>query len=523
MKETIQVMASQIFFDICEKKPIDVDLFFSNEIRFPKIEYEPRITVHFPIPQEYKGMQIIQDSVFSNLEKYQDTIFALFFASVCHLAGHAKVTDFKIYKEWMAGKSQERAHQTIEFIEDVRVNEFLKNHFPEYYSEIIKIQEYFDVINEKNELEDFGMYSKKTFAKKFLQNLTIEKNNIIKEIINLEPKNDKKFLEIADTVYDSLNILSDQTYPFTDNQSHPETIRNWNKNISITTEGRFHEILERFADIWFGQIKRSAKVSKKYDKVVDGLEFDKIDFAPENIGEYLRLKNVTHMFLKKMSNQMKMTANIQDEGVADDMGMLEMQAAVQAVASENPRIQIFEQDDIRRTKEAWSIIVDTSSSMKLKFDEMKKFTMCLGEAADAVNAKDGRWGFFTFNNDFSIIKDHDQNFDQSAKARVGGIEIKGLSFIADAVKLATRVLQKEMIERKYIFLITDGKAVGTIDADIKMQNAIADARKAGINIVAIGIQDGNTKVFSRCIPYEGLRKTIAKFLNAYQMLAQDEL
>ena len=88
-------------------------------------------------------MQIIKDSIFSTLEKYQDTIFALFFASVCHLAGHAKVTDFKKYKEWMVGKSQDRSHQTMEFIEDVRVNEFLKNHFPEYYSEIIKIQEYF--------------------------------------------------------------------------------------------------------------------------------------------------------------------------------------------------------------------------------------------------------------------------------------------------------------------------------------------------------------------------------------------
>ncbi len=516
-------MASQIFFDICEKKPIDVDLFFSNEIRFPKIEYEPRTTVHFPIPREYKGMQIIQNSIFSNLENYQNTIFALFFASVCHLAGHAKVTNYKIYKEWMIGKSQDRAQQTIEFIEDIRVDEYLKNHFPEYHSEISKIQEYFDTINEKHELEDFGKYSKKTFAKKFIQNLSKERNDIMGKIVNLEPENEKEFLEIADAVYESLSILSDEAYPFTENQSHPETITNWNKNISLKTDGRFHEIVERLADIWYGQIKRSAKVSKKYDKIVEGLEFDKIDFAPENIGEYLRLKNVTHMFLKKMSNQMKMTANIQDEGVADDMGLLEMQAAIQAVASENESIQIFEQDDIRRTKEAWSIIVDTSSSMKLKFDEMKKFTMCLGEAADAVNARDGRWGFFTFNNDFSIIKDHDQNFDQSAKARVGGIEIKGLSFIADAVKLATRVLQKELIDKKYIFLITDGQALGTIDADKKMQTAISDARKAGINIVAIGIQDGNTKIFSRCIPYEGLRKTIAKFLNAYQMLAQDDL
>ena len=124
-------MASQIFFDICEKKPIDVDLFFSHEIHFPKIEYEPRVSVHFPIPREFKGMQIIQDSIFSNLEESQNTIFALFFASVCHLAGHTKVTDFKKYKEWIKGKSERRAYETIEFIEDVRVNEFLKNQFPE--------------------------------------------------------------------------------------------------------------------------------------------------------------------------------------------------------------------------------------------------------------------------------------------------------------------------------------------------------------------------------------------------------
>ena len=516
-------MASQIFFDICEKKPIEVDLFFSDQIYFPKIEYEPRVTAHFPIPREVKGMQIIQDSIFSNLEKSQNTIFTLFFASVCHLAGHAKVTDFKKYKEWMKGKNEHRAYETIEFIEDIRVDDFLKNKFPEYYSEIIKVKEFFDIINDKNELDDFRKAAKKRFMNRFLQNIAKEKKEIVKKIINLEPRDDENFLKIADTVYESLNILSDQTYPFTDSHFHSERITNWNQNILLKTEGRFHEVVERFGETWFGQIKRRVKVSKKYDKIVDGLEFDKIDFAPENIGEYLRLKNVTRMFLKKMSNQMKMVANVQDEGMPEDMGLLEMQAAIQAVAAENPRIQMFEQDDIRRTKEAWSIIVDTSSSMKLKFDEMKKFTMCLGEAADAVNARDGRWGFFTFNNNFSIIKDHDQNFDQSAKARVGGIEIKGLSFIADAVKLSMRVLDKEIIERKYIFLITDGQALGTIDADAKMKSAIDEARKKGINIVAIGIQDGNTKIFSRCIPYEGLRKTIAKFLNAYQMLAQDEL
>ena len=95
--------------------------------------------------------------------------------------------------------------------------------------------------------------------------------------------------------------------------------------------------------------------------------------------------------------------------------------------------------------------------------------------------------------------------------------------IADAVKLCSRILDKENIERKYIFLITDGKALGTLDADKKMIEAVADARKKGISIVAIGIQQGVTKIFSMCMPYEGLRKSVAKFLNAYTILAEDNL
>jgi len=264
-------------------------------------------------------------------------------------------------------------------------------------------------------------------------------------------------------------------------------------------------------------------VRKKYGGITEDLEFDKIDFAPENIGEYLRLKNATHLFLKKMSSQMKMTPNVMDEGMPEDMGLLQMQAAIQAVAAQNNSIQIFEQDDYRRIEEEWAIVVDTSSSMRLKFDEMKKFAICLGEAANEVNSKNGKWGFFTFNNNFTIVKDHYENFDANSKSRIGGIEIKGFSFIADAVKLCSRILERENIERRYIFLITDGQALGTYEADKKMEEAVEAARKKGISVVAIGMPTGVTKIFSMCMPYEGLRKTVARFLGAYTMLAGDDM
>ena len=126
MKDTIQDTAHHLFFEICEKKPTDIDIFFLDQIHFPRIDYEPRMTVYIPIPREVQGLQVIQGCAFTFKEEIQPTIFSLYLASVCHAAGHAKVTDFKKYKKWMNGKDKKRAFETIEFIEDIRVNEFLK-------------------------------------------------------------------------------------------------------------------------------------------------------------------------------------------------------------------------------------------------------------------------------------------------------------------------------------------------------------------------------------------------------------
>ena len=519
MKENIQEVGHQIFFDICGKKAIDIDMFFLDQQYFPKIEYEPRMTVYVPMPRQIQDLETIQGCAFSNLETYKNTIFSLFLASVCHAAGHAKVTDFKKYKKWMKGKNKKRAYETFEFIEDMRVKEFLKKDFPDYYSEIKKMEEFFTGLNIKKDLADIKKNSKRIFSNRFILEIKKMRMQLQKEILNLDPKDNEGFLKVADTIYESSNILTDHRLPFTDHISHPKRIEKWMEDITLTTDGTFLNLVERMGEVWDEQLKRRAKVRKKYGGITDDLEFDKIDFAPENIGEYLRLRNTTHLFLKKMSSQMKMTPNIIDEGMPEDMGMLNMQMAIQAVAAQNTEIQVFEQDDYRRIEEEWAIVVDTSSSMRLKFDEMKKFAICLGEAANEVNSKNGKWGFFTFNNNFTIVKDHYEKFDQNSKSRIGGIEIKGLSFIADAVKLCSRILERENIERRYIFLITDGQALGTYEADLKMKEAVESARKKGISVVAIGMPTGVTKIFSLCMPYEGLRKTVAKFLGAYTMLA----
>jgi hypothetical protein len=328
---------------------------------------------------------------------------------------------------------------------------------------------------------------------------------------------------MADLLYSKESAIIEEKSPYQDRDFVFKKISDWQQNTTIKPEGIVQKNVQNFVEIWFEQLKHRTKVRKKYMGITEDLNFDKIEFTPENIGEYLRLKNATQMFLKKMSREIKLVPNIMDEGMPEDMGLLEMQAAIQSIASQSDRVKIFEQDDVRRAEEAWAIILDTSSSMKLKFDEMKKFAVVLGEAANEVNARNGKWGFFTFNNNFGIVKDHNEKYDQTVKSRVGGIEISGLSFIGDAVKLCTRILAKETIEKKYIFLVTDGQQVGTLGNNKDMEKAVTEARKHGITVIGIGFPQKNTKIFNMCLPYENLRKTTAKFIATYSKIAGDEM
>jgi len=520
MKETIEDLAHQIFFDICEKKPTDIDLFFLENIHFPKIDYLPRMTVYVPLPREIDGKIIYEGNIFSDYESSRETIWYLFFASICHAAGHAKVTDFYKYKNWIKEKNKSRAYKVLEFIEDIKVNDFLEKSFPEYFQEINKIDEAFKIFNEKNTAKNSG-YAKRIFSEK-LTNKISTWNKIKNDILNIDSKNDK-LIEIADLLYNNENMMTEEKIPYVNQHFLSKKVSHWHQNITINPSGLVLKNVENFIEKWFEELKHKAKMNKKYQTMTADLNFDKIEFAPENMGEYLRLKSAVHVFLRKMSREIKMVPNIMDEGRPEDMGLLEMQAAIQATASENPSIQIFEQDDVRRTEEAWAIVLDTSSSMKLKFDEIKKFAVVLGEAANEINSKNGKWGFFTFNNDFVIVKDNQEKYDQTIKSRVGGITVSGLSYVGDAVKLCSRVLAKENIEKKYIFLITDGQQMGTLGNNKDMEKAVMEARKAGISVVGIGIPQGKTKVFTYCIPYENIRKTTAKFIAAYSKIAGDEM
>ena len=92
----------------------------------------------------------------------------------------------------MKGKNKKRAFETFEFIEDIRVDEFLKNEFPEYHSEITKITEFFNVINKQKESEDIKNNSKKIFSNKFVSEIKTKREELRNKILNTDPDRQRR-------------------------------------------------------------------------------------------------------------------------------------------------------------------------------------------------------------------------------------------------------------------------------------------------------------------------------------------
>ncbi len=223
----------------------------------------------------------------------------------------------------------------------------------------------------------------------------------------------------------------------------------------------FGIIVSQMNELWSPEKYRRDKWLNGYQKLAQNLNFDEVIISPENYGEFLRINDEGSEDLRRLRTTLSSFSNIVDTPSFEEQGIMDLPAAVQRVASQQEGINYFEQDVPKSESENWVVIMDSSGSMKLKFDEMKKFTMCLSDAAEKIIQTGGRWGLYSFNNNFLIVKDHAEKFGQQIKARIGGLENKGLSFIPDAIEMGTKILVRDQkTAHKYLIIITDCKSLG---------------------------------------------------------------
>ena len=520
MRHTLYDMSKLIIEDISAS---EIDFELSDKIEFARINFGERTKVTVPKPLTLQEKYFFEGNVFDDYEKYHISIWNLYIATLHHVGAHLQVSHYTEYKKWMEGKTIQRCHNVLHFLEDIKAENYLKQYHQNAWKNICVIKDAYDQYHEKHckryaksTQKQFAKYfgidsSKESWRKKFKASFSKVSNYPVDELT-----------DILDFLYTNQQLLPTKQYPYQDRHFY-EQYQKDTENLHVPAIAELQKTTSDLDECWIGEIPKEKKHLERYQRYAENTNFDKVEISPENFAEFLRINNENASDLKRLRTTLRTISFFVDSPAYEEIGLIDMPAAVQRVSSQAEEIEIFEQDIPRKESENWVVLFDTSSSMKLKFDEMKRFLLCLGETAERINRDGGKWGLYSFNNKFLIVKEHREQYNQKVKARIGGMKSTGLSFIADGIEMGSKILKHDAKSvHKYLIIVSDGKSGGYESTDKEVMHALEHAKKCGINLIGVGIPDYMKKPFSFTIDYTTMKKSVKKFIDSYSLLVQQQ-
>ncbi len=289
----------------------------------------------------------------------------------------------------------------------------------------------------------------------------------------------------------------------------------------LSAYGEMEERAKKLDVLWQADEVGKSKILRQYKKHMKNLHFDKVVVPQGNLQRYAQTREKVLPILRRIRQQIRLVSNLTDSPTIDQVGYIDMQLAIQAIASETQTADIFERDEIRRGEEAWVILVDKSASMNLRCQDLNDLLVCMAESANELTGKYDAWAVYGFDTSFHILKDFKERYSQEVKARIGAIKSSGLTLLPDALELANRVLNEDQRERKYIFVITDGSPSGYARIQEAFSKIVRKTDVSDITLVAIGVSKRVTRGFKNNAQGRDLKTLVAKFITAYRTASAD--
>jgi len=180
------------------------------------------------------------------------------------------------------------------------------------------------------------------------------------------------------------------------------------------------------------------------------------------------------------------------------------------------RNDIFVREELIDKSESWAILVDASLSLAMCRGDVRSIAVALAEVARNLIGGEDSWGLFAFNDTFQIIKDFYEPYNNNIRAKIGGLQHRGLSLLPDAVDLATKSLAKTGEDVKILLLITDGVPMGYTDIEEKFIYSIKNAQKSNVTPIIIGLGSKNIKkMFRNSCQVENITGLMKQFVGLY--------
>jgi len=301
-----------------------------------------------------------------------------------------------------------------------------------------------------------------------------------------------------------------------------EMMRRLDLKIDINYESLKNEASQNYWD-WTRKEKAMQKILSRYREVGRKTRFKDFVFPECDYAEFLRRRTIHSRNIRRITNRLALYYNITGEDFRRETGVIDLQEAIQVIASQQQRSDIFQEDTLRYRAQAWSILVDVSLSLKSFAGEVKDVILCLTEVSRKLFQDNRSLGVFAFDDKFYIIKDFTENHNRTVCARIGGIKHGGMTYLADGIRMATESLKRRYEESKILIVISDGFPMGYRGAEEDAKEAVYAALRSGLHVMGIGIDSKGIKDYFpvHCIvktPYELMKKFTDTFFSYASMM-----
>ena len=541
---------------ITKKTHGEMRILLHDDLRYPYLGKDSRgFVLHLVKPKKLGEKCVYFQGLKFNLQNptHKNIIWYLFKSSVYHLAMHSHLSDFSVYSKWARGKSHNLSTFVISLIEDAIVNEHFKRSFewvvPEIaYANAISFLLMKDVDKLSNNIS--------RVMASILQECTLGKvkgklgDDMLTDVsattsilrgIGQNPTVDSR-IDAANKIYNALAVYGEtfevpsllyvechgtndlfyERHVPKEEEIQPILTDALNAlNSEIKNEAVLQSLKESESNqvlmAWQEQENYKLKILKDYAQIGKDSLFEDFEFPAEDYAEFQRRREILGGPIRRIMYQLRLLKNVGGEDFRQESGFVDLQEAIQVIASKSQRTDIFVREELQTREDAWSILIDASHSLNMFKGEVRGIALCLAEVAKMLILNQNSWGMYAFNNKFYVIKDFSERFNAQVKARIGGLTHGGLTYLPDAVLLAAQALTKRLEEARVLVVVSDFFPSGYEGAEEKLKESIKKIERMGVGVIGIGVQSRAVKEYIRtnCVvesPYDLMKKFTKAFI-----------
>ncbi|MCI0559113.1 MAG: VWA domain-containing protein [Nitrososphaera sp.] len=260
------------------------------------------------------------------------------------------------------------------------------------------------------------------------------------------------------------------------------------KNLKIHNDSLWQESYFEFVR----ETKFREKIMQKLIQATRHVNFNDVMFPVCDYVGFSKLHAELSPDIRKTSDRARMVKNAFDENTFQEVGSIDLQLAIQSIASQSKRNDIFTKDEELLKDESWMILIDSSQSLGGSVNDLRAVSICLAETAHSILGSNP-WGMFAFSDELYCLKDFTERYDNQIKGRIGGLKVGGLSHIPDAIRACSNLVKAHSKDRNFMILVSDGVPSGYSNVEGEFGVAVKELRAHGIALIAIGIGSRSIK------------------------------